>query len=37
MTKTKAFNALLYCKRHAVIKENIELQITAGDEYKSHP
>lgn len=37
MTKAKAFDAPHYCKRHAMIKENIELHITAGDEYKSHP
>lgn len=31
MTKAKVFDALYYYKRHATIKENIELQINAGD------
>lgn len=34
MTKAKAFDAVHYCKRHVMIKENIELHITARDEYK---
>lgn len=37
MTKAKAFDALHYCKRNAMMKENIEFQIIAEDEYKSHP
>lgn len=36
MREAKVFGALHYCKRHAMIKENFEVQETTGDEYNSH-